>query len=383
MIPKHHPTTIPLLLFLFLILLFGPGKASAGEYTWLEKTNPQRETVSERFPPPAGYTRVPVGNGSLAEWLRGLPLFPEGRKVHLVDGSLKSNQTAHLAVVDMDVIRFQQCADAIIRLLAEYLWSIHQPDRICFRFTSGDLCCWKKWSAGWRPVVSGSKVRWVQKGTRDSSRGNFREYLQKVFEYAGTISLKSELRPVTVSDLRIGDVILQPGSPGHAVFILDQVRNTDGTESFSPGPELHAVPGISYSKESGFRFLALVPTSAGFGRHARMAVRKSYPGQDETLGLRPAGFVPQIRNRSRNRSRNLSTIGPILHRAGRARWDSLPAMVSIIYPRGSNPIRIISALAGTLVPSGDASKALFYPRRGIHKMRKPRPATPIATRWRS
>ena len=243
MISKPRPAAI----FLILILLFVLVEALTGEDSWLDTINPMGDTVESRFPPPPGYKRLPVEMGSLGQWLRNLPLFPKSRPVHLVDGSLKINQSAHLAVVDLDVIQYQQCADSIIRLMAEFFWSTNQSDKICFRFTSGDLCCWNKWSQGWRPVVSGSKVTWVQNAPKDASRENFRQYLQKVFEYAGTISLKSELRPVKASDLTIGDVILQPGSPGHAVMILDQVQNAEGQnlyllgQSFMPSQEFHVL----------------------------------------------------------------------------------------------------------------------------------------------
>ena len=68
----------------------------------------------------------------------------------LHDGSRKANQEAHLAVVDIDVgpRDLQQCADAIIRLRAEYLYAQQAPDRIRFSFTSGDSAPFSRWAEG-------------------------------------------------------------------------------------------------------------------------------------------------------------------------------------------------------------------------------------------
>src|SRR5512139_1469017 len=70
-------------------------------YPWLE--HPIQDTVVHRIASPAGYSRMPVSPGSFAEWIRGLPLRPQGSNVLLHNGKLKGNQSAHWAVIQMDV----------------------------------------------------------------------------------------------------------------------------------------------------------------------------------------------------------------------------------------------------------------------------------------
>src|SRR5262249_12957113 len=139
------------------IAAFGPawlvqGQRSASDYAWLQGI-PQRTVAS--IVPPAGFRRVDAARQSFGEWLRGLPLRPGRPDVRLVNGQLKGNQQAQYAVVDIDVGRrdLQQCADAVIRLRAEYLFATRRTDAIAFHFTSGDVASWADWRAGLRPVV--------------------------------------------------------------------------------------------------------------------------------------------------------------------------------------------------------------------------------------
>ena len=62
----------------------------------------------------------------------------------------KANQAAAFAVVDMEIGNrdLQQCADAVIRLRAEYLWKHKRYTDIKFNFTSGFTAEYKKWAEG-------------------------------------------------------------------------------------------------------------------------------------------------------------------------------------------------------------------------------------------
>ena len=209
------------------------------------------DTIASRFAPPPGYVRVPAAGGSFADWLRRLPVKPGRPPVHLHDGRLKTNQAAHLAVIDIDVGEkdLQQCADAVIRLRAEYLFGTGQTDRICFDFTSGDRACYSRWIQGYRPRVSGSRVTWVRSAEPGGSHAELLRYLETVFMYAGTYSLRKELQPVPrVEEARIGDVFIQGGFPGHAVLIADMaIHRASGAkvfllvQSFMPAQELHVL----------------------------------------------------------------------------------------------------------------------------------------------
>lgn len=204
--------------------------------------------VHDRFPPPAGFKPIPLPQNSFGTWLRQLPLFTNHTEVRLYDGRKKANQSAHLAVFDIDVGRrdLQQCADAVMRLRAEYLRAVNREDAIAFNFTSGDLASWQQWRQGMRPQVSGNKVFWQQKAAADNSYRNFRRYLDSVFTYAGSASLILELKAVKQPEKILpGDVFIQGGFPGHAVIVMDVVENEHGqrrfmlAQSYMPAQQIH------------------------------------------------------------------------------------------------------------------------------------------------
>ena len=80
------------------------------------------QSVESTILPPTGYTREVCDEHSFAAYLRQLPLLPKGSKVLLYNGQEKRNQAAAFAVVDMEIGNrdLQQCADAVMRLRAEY-----------------------------------------------------------------------------------------------------------------------------------------------------------------------------------------------------------------------------------------------------------------------
>jgi hypothetical protein len=152
--------------------------------------------------------------------------------------------------MDVGAEDLQQCADAVIRLRAEYLFSRGRADDVCFRFTSGDKSAWSSWRRGDRPLVVGNIVRWNRRTREDASYRNFRQYLTATYRWAGTASLSRELQPV--ADPRRpepGDVFIEGGSPGHAVIVLDVVENQRGDrafllgQSYMPAQEIHVLKG--------------------------------------------------------------------------------------------------------------------------------------------
>lgn len=207
-------------------------------------------TIRTRISPPAGYVRVPNLEGSFGTYLRDLPLRPGRLAVRLHNGKLKGNQTVHHAVVDMDIGSqdIQQCADAVIRLRAEYLFRTECTDEIHFSFTSGDTAYWKDWRAGMRPSVQANRVSWRRAAEVDSSYENFRHYLNAVFTYAGSASLERELvRVEDPSRPEIGDVFIDGGFPGHAVLVVDVAESPTGdrvfllAQSYMPAQDIHVL----------------------------------------------------------------------------------------------------------------------------------------------
>ncbi len=208
----------------------------------------------EQIRPPPGYTRVPVSEGSFGAWLRQLPLKPGRPPVRLYNGAKKKNQDAHHRVIEFEVGSrdLQQCADAVIRLRAEYLWSAKRREEICFRFTSGHPSRWVDWRNGRRPRVRGRKVTFVETARVDRSRKNFKKYLENVFSYAGTDSLsRGATRVGQPEHATIGDFFIQGGFPGHAVLVVDVAQNKHKermlllAQSYMPAQDIHILRGPS------------------------------------------------------------------------------------------------------------------------------------------
>jgi hypothetical protein len=209
------------------------------------------DTVAARIPPPVGHRRRDAAPGTFGAWLRGLPLKAGRPPVLLHDGRRKGNQEVHHAVVDIDTGArdLQQCADAVMRLRAEYLLSRGDPSAVRFRFTSGDEASLSRWFEGQRPRVQGSRVDWAPRAPADRSYASFRRYLDVVFNYAGSASLAKELDPVaSPSDVQPGDVFIQGGFPGHAVIVLDVADDPARrrtvfllAQSYMPAQDIHVL----------------------------------------------------------------------------------------------------------------------------------------------
>ena len=233
---------------LLIFFLFLPLSAIASIYPWLENQN-TKPTVANHIETPNGFKRVKVDSGSFADWLRHLPLKEAKRPVYLYNGKKKLNQDAHFVVIDIDTGKrdLQQCADAVMRLRAEYLYSTKDFSLIHFNFTSGHPAHFTKWAEGFRPVVSENSVTWVKKADADSSYDNFRQYLNTVFTYAGSYSLSKELESVSnIEHVKIGDVFIKGGFPGHAVIIIDMAYNEKTgrkvfllVQSYMPAQDIH------------------------------------------------------------------------------------------------------------------------------------------------
>lgn len=243
-----------------------PLRCVASDYPWLA-FSAAADRLQNRIPPPPGFEREPSIPGSFAEWLRGLPLKPGRPPVRLFDGRPKGNQEAHHAVVDIDVGRrdLQQCADAVMRLRAEYLYATGATDRVRFDVTNGAPASLAGWFAGDRPVLRRGALAWTRTARPDASYASARAFLDVVFSYAGSASLARQLRAVPGRrDLQAGDVFIQGGFPGHAVLVVDVAGGPGGrrafllAQSYMPAQEIHVLrnprdPGVGpwYDLEFG------------------------------------------------------------------------------------------------------------------------------------
>jgi hypothetical protein len=204
--------------------------------------------LEQRFPAPAGFSRVPVEGGSFAQWLRGLPVRTDRQLVLSHSGLPLPAPAAAVVVLDLGEGDLQQCADTILRLHAEYLWAQGRAEQAGYHFTSGDLSTWVGWVAGERYRVAGSRVERLPGPNRREDHGSYRSWLQFVFQYAGTLSLPLDSQPVPRDEsLAAGDFFVQGGSPGHAVMVMDVAESGDGRrvgligQGYTPAQELHVL----------------------------------------------------------------------------------------------------------------------------------------------
>ncbi len=194
--------------------------------------DPNGTTVKSRILPPVGFKRTVESEHSFPEYLRNLPLKPYGAHVLYYDGSTKANNDTYAAVVDMAIGKkdLHQCADAVMRLRAEYLWHEKRYNDIHYNFTNGFRVDYANWMKGKRMVIDGNKTYWVDKRSPSNTYQDFWAYMELIFTYAGTLSLSKELAPVELKDIRIGDVFIRGGSPGHAVIVIDMAENPNTDE---------------------------------------------------------------------------------------------------------------------------------------------------------
>src|SRR6187431_1223937 len=88
---------------------------------------------------PQGFNYAGVGDSAYSNWLLDLTL-KKSKTVYLYNGKLKSNQDAQHGVLNIDIGKKDliQCADAAMKLRADYLFEKHSYDQIKFISTSGN-----------------------------------------------------------------------------------------------------------------------------------------------------------------------------------------------------------------------------------------------------
>jgi len=201
----------------------------------VEILNKSGMNINDRYNPPQGYTRVELEEDSFGSFLRNQQLKPYGELVEYYDGRFKNSQgRVYDSVFDINIgdRDLHQCADAIMLLRAEYLYSQERYDDISFHFVSGFNAEYSKWRQGNRIKVDGNDVKFYKATEADNSYKTFRKYMEIVMAYASTLSLEKELVSVDVNDIQIGDVFIKGGSPGHAIIVVDLAKNEEGESIF-------------------------------------------------------------------------------------------------------------------------------------------------------
>jgi hypothetical protein len=228
--------------------------ASGGAYDWLDDPGyagpAPADTLRSRWAAPAGFARVPLAAGSFGAWLRQLPLAAAGTPVRSYAGDVlypaSDSRIAAVIAIDAGSADLQQCADAVIRLHAEWRWSQGRRDH-AYRAASGILLPFERFTRGERVVADGTRLRWRPAGRVGADYAAFRRYLDVVFTWANSVSLARQADEVSPDALQPGDFFALGGNPGHAVLVLDLARAVGGRraallgQSYMPAQNLHVL----------------------------------------------------------------------------------------------------------------------------------------------
>jgi hypothetical protein len=211
-------------------------------------------TIATRFNVPNGYSRKFYAGGTFGNYLQQLPLKPFGTLTKYYNGETKPSKVA-AAVIDISVGNsdLQQCADAIMRLRAEWLFKEKRFDDIAFDLTNGFNMKYSEWKQGKR--LNSACNGWTTGGAASESHEDFMNYMKKVFTYAGTLSLSKELQKKNIDDLEVGDVFIQGGSPGHAVIVVDVAEGREGkifmlAQSYMPAQDIEILKNLNNAELS-------------------------------------------------------------------------------------------------------------------------------------
>lgn len=187
--------------------------------------NPYKQIKA--IPLPAGFERTKADTASFAEYLRNTGLKAH-TTVYLYNGQPKHNQDAQYVLLDISTGNkdLQQCADAVMRLRAEYLFNQKKSEQIVFY----------------------DNDRTAYSFSAPFTRERFDKYLARVFGMCGSASLSKQLKPVgRFPDIEPGDVLIRGGFPGHAVIVMDVAINDSGkkiyllAQSYMPAQDIHVL----------------------------------------------------------------------------------------------------------------------------------------------
>ncbi len=205
--------------------------------------DPNGMTIKSRFLLPEGFKRLQYKTVAFGSFLENLPLYSIDQEVHYYNGKIKRRENIYNSVVKLHIGKrdLHQCADAIMRLRADYLYGQKRYKDIKFNFLS-----------------DGKSRAYTNYAKGDYSYPTYWKYLEYIFAYANTASLHDELHQVnTTQEVKIGDTFIQKGSPiGHAVIVVDLAKNNSGktivllAQSYMPAQDIQILNNWNDSKLS-------------------------------------------------------------------------------------------------------------------------------------
>ncbi|WP_235294021.1 DUF4846 domain-containing protein [Portibacter lacus] len=189
-------------------------------------------SICDRFLLPEGFERIELETNEFGYFLRHLPLKSHNENVKYYNGEVKTNYNVYDAVIDLYIGKknLHQCADAIMRLKAEHHWNQKEYEKIHFNFSNGKRVEYSEWMKGRRMIVNGNKTSWNNRSNPSNTYSDFWNYMELIFMYAGTASLEKEMEPVRIEEMKIGDVFIKGGYPGHAALVVDMAVDSETGE---------------------------------------------------------------------------------------------------------------------------------------------------------
>lgn len=223
---------------LFLLLLLSCEGSSTPDIKNINHNQQEQQIVSSKK----------FDEQSWQYFLQHLPV----KKGIVVDynGNAVANQLKQDGIVQYDVGKadLQQCADALMRIRAEYLFSQKRYGEIGFHFVDGHYYTYDDYCKGMRIVIEGKTISFVFFNSCFKTHETLRNYLNIVYCYASTISLAKELKKT--NDFTVGTVVIFPGSPGHCFIIVDEGDDNAGgkvfklVEGYSPAQSIYVLRNV-------------------------------------------------------------------------------------------------------------------------------------------
>ena len=224
---KSMEQLFSVLLFQFILLSCNNNTGALQDLHTIStnKINPYKQIKA--IPLPNGFERIKDDSGSFTNFLRNINL-KENTTVYLFNGQPKRNQSAQYALLDISTGNkdLQQCADAVMRLRAEFQFAQKHFEQIVFY----------------------DNEHTAYKFSTPFNRERFDKYLSRVFGMCGSASLAKQLKPINnFSQIQPGDVLIRGGFPGHAVIVMDVAVNDSGkkiyllAQSYMPAQDIHVL----------------------------------------------------------------------------------------------------------------------------------------------
>lgn len=231
---------LTILLLVTIVLIIAFQYASGNTNYFHDRIEPSENNKQEgredirSIPLPAGFKRIPVDSASFGEFLRDIRLR-KNNSVYLYNGQPIQRQDLHYAVLDLSTGNkdLQQCADAIMRLRAEYFFASKRYSKISFPGSNGNLFNFENYA---------------QQHCQDYSHDCLLKFMETVYTYCGTYTVESMTKPAPINNMKPGDVFVKAGAPGHAMIVVDMARDekTGGkiyllAQGYMPAQDMHIV----------------------------------------------------------------------------------------------------------------------------------------------